>query len=79
MENVGSGPFSLRKGPGHISHLEPPCTFFPNFGKAIPPDRDKIRIQWVSRKEQARLAVLALQKFIWELAEQPELQLLLQD
>lgn len=38
-----------------------PC--FPCFGKAIPPGRGKTGIQRVSKKEQARLAVLAL----WEI------------
>lgn len=36
--------------------------FFPNFGKATPPGRGKTGIRWLSKEEQARLAVLALRE-----------------
>lgn len=49
--------------PGALWWQVPLCTrFFPSFGKAIPPGRGKTRIRWVSKKEQARLAVLALRE-----------------
>lgn len=48
-----------------LSHVVPGASlhpFLPYFGKAILPGRRKTGIQWVSKKEQARLAVLALRE-----------------
>lgn len=90
--DVGSGPFSIRKGPSHISHrtLLPPswgdvgrwqvplCSpFSPIWGKLFHLAAGKHQIQWVSKKEQARLFVLALGE-IHLGAGRPEIQLLLQ-
>lgn len=90
--DVGLGLFSIGKGPSHISHhtilpswgdvgrrwqVSLRSLFFPIWGKLFHLAVGKHQIQWVSKKEQARLSVLALGEIHLGVGR-PEIQLLLQ-
>lgn len=85
VENAGSGPFSLGKGPGQLSHLEPcggKCLFAPGFfpllGKPSLLAEGKPGFSGSARKNKQGWLCWRSGKFTREPAERPELQLLLQ-